>query len=98
MACTSIARRRLLLGAAAASLFGKASAQWFPSPILTRIGVPVFGLLCTIAASRYLLARHPDEPWLGWMFVLAVVVKEFASHMRYSTLINDYGQVGDASV
>ena len=75
-----------------------ASAQWFPSPILTRIGVPVFGLMCTIAASRYLLARHPDEPWLGWMFVLAVLVKEFASHMRYSTLINDYGQVGDASV
>ncbi len=60
--------------------------------------MPVFGLLCTIAASRYLLARHPDEPWLGWMFVLAVVVKEFASHMRYTTLINDYGQVGDASV
>jgi hypothetical protein len=75
-----------------------ASAQLSPSPILTRVLVPVFGLLCTIAASRYLLARHPDEPWLGWLFVLAVLAKEFASHMRYSTLINDYGQVGDASV
>jgi hypothetical protein len=74
------------------------SAQFSPSPVLTRVLVPVFGLLCTIGASRYLLARHPDEPWLGWPLILAVLVKEFASHMRYSTLINDYGQVGDASV
>jgi hypothetical protein len=75
-----------------------ASAHWFPSPILSRVLVPVLGLLLTIAASRYLLAKHPDEPWLGWLFVLAVLMKEFASILRYRTLVNSYGEVGDATV
>jgi hypothetical protein len=87
-----------LIGAAITFSIMFASAQRFPSPILTRVLVPVFGLLCTLAASRYLLARHPDEPWLGSLFVVAVVVKEFASFMRYRTLVNSYGEVGDASV
>jgi hypothetical protein len=75
-----------------------ASSHWFPSPILSRALVPVLGFFATLGASRYLLARHPDEPWLGWIFVVAVLVKEFASYLRYSTLKNSYGQVGDASV
>src|SRR5689334_15908866 len=55
-----------------------ASAQTSPSASVARVLVPVFGVLATLAASRYLLARHPDEPWLGWLLVLAVAVKEFA--------------------
>ena len=69
-----------------------------PAPILTRVLVPVFGLLATIAAARWLSARHPDEPWLGRLLVLGVLAKEFASILRYRTLVNSYGDVGDASV
>jgi hypothetical protein len=87
-----------LIAAAVVFAIMFASAQTSPSASVARVLVPVFGVLATLAASRYLLARHPDEPWLGWLFVLAVAVKEFASYMRYATLKNDYGQVGDASV
>ena len=57
-----------------------ASSHFFPTPVLSRVLVPVFGLFAALGASRYLLAKHPDEPWLGWMFVVAVLVKEFASY------------------
>jgi hypothetical protein len=87
-----------LLGAVAVFFVMAASAQSFPSAILTRILVPVFGLLATIAAARWLQARHPDEPWLGKFLILAVLAKEFASILRYRTLVNSYGDVGDASV
>jgi hypothetical protein len=87
-----------LLGAAAVLVVMLSSAQFFPSAILTRVLVPVFGLLATIAAARRLSARHPDEPWLGKILVLAVLAKEFASVLRYRTLVNSYGDVGDASV
>src|SRR5205085_5837699 len=75
-----------------------ASSHFFPSPVLSRVLVPVLGFFATLGASRYLLAKHPDEPWLGWIFVVAVLAKEFASILRYTTLKNSYGQVGDASV
>ena len=75
-----------------------ASAQFFPAPVLSRVLVPVFGVLATIAAARFLSVRHPDEPWIGKFLVLAVMAKEFASILRYRTLVNSYGDVGDASV
>jgi hypothetical protein len=87
-----------LLGAAVVFVVMASSAQFFPSPILTRVLVPVFGLLATIAAARFLSVRHPDEPWLGKILILGVLAKEFASVLRYRTLVNSYGQVGDASV
>jgi hypothetical protein len=74
------------------------TAFFAPSPVIPRILVPVFGVLATIAASRWLVVKHPDEPWLGGLFVLAVMVKEFASFLRWRTLVNSYGDVGDASV
>ena len=66
--------------------------------MLARVLVPVFGVLATIAAARFLSVRHPDEPWIGKFLVLAVMAKEFASILRYRTLVNSYGDVGDASV
>jgi len=66
--------------------------------VLTRVLVPVFGFLATLAAAKWLSARHPDEPWLARILVLAVLAKEFASVLRYRTLVNAYGEVGDASV
>ena len=59
---------------------------------------PVFGFLAVLAAAKWLQARHPDEPWLARFLVLAVVAKEIASFLRYRTLVNAYGDVGDASV
>jgi hypothetical protein len=74
------------------------SGHFFPTPILTRVLIPLFGFLVVLAASRWLVARHPDEPWLGRIMVLAVLAKEFASVLRYTTLVNSYGDVGDATV
>jgi hypothetical protein len=74
------------------------SAHFFPSPVLSRVLVPVFGLLAALAAARWLSARHPDEPWLARFLVLAVLAKEIASALRYRTLVNSYGEVGDASL
>ena len=75
-----------------------ASSFFFPSPALARVLVPVFGLLATIAAARWLSLRHIDEPWLARYMVLGVIAKEVASFLRYRTLVNSYGDVGDASV
>jgi hypothetical protein len=84
---------------AAATLFVMTASSWFfPSPVLPRVLVPVFGILATIAAARWLAIRHPDEPWLARLMVLAVIAKLVASFLRWRTLVNSYGDVGDASV
>ena len=74
------------------------SSQAFPSAILSRVLVPVFGLLAAVAAAQWLAARHLDEPWIARFLVLGVIAKEVASILRYRTLVNSYGDVGDASV
>src|SRR5438270_394466 len=45
-------------------LFLAASAHWFAQPRLSRVLVPVIGLVATVGAGRLLVRRHPDEPWL----------------------------------
>src|SRR5205085_1530160 len=42
--------------------------------------------------------RRPSERWLARFLVLAVAAKLFASFLRWRTLVNSYGEVGDASV
>jgi hypothetical protein len=74
------------------------SAHFFPTPILSRVLIPVAGLLAAVPTAKWLAARHPDEPWLGRLFVWGVLAKEVASILRYRTLVNSYGEVGDASV
>ena len=86
----------VIAGAVLAVMVG--AAFFAPSPVLPRILVPVFAVLATFAASRWLAVRHPDEPWLAKLMVLAVLAKEFASFLRWRTLVNAYGDVGDASV
>src|ERR1051325_4275152 len=78
MACTSIARRRLLLGAAAASLFGKASAQWFPSRNM-RVVIPTGQ-----GGGAERLARAFDDFW----------GKLLKTHFEYSFYAGAAGQVG----
>ena len=73
------------------------SAHFFPTPILSRVMLPIFGLLAVLAAAKWLQARHPDEPWLARFLVLGLLAKEVASILRYRTLVNSYGDVGDAS-
>jgi hypothetical protein len=73
------------------------STHFFPSPILSRVLLPVFGFFATFAAARWLQARHLDEPWLGRLLVLGVLAKEIGSVLRYRTLVNSYGDVGDAT-
>jgi hypothetical protein len=74
------------------------ASQTSDVPLLPRLLVPVVGLFGTIAAARWLQPRHPDEPWLTWMLTLGVVVKIVASALRYRSLVDSYGAVGDASV
>jgi hypothetical protein len=88
----------LIAAAAAVLALIMASAHFFPTPILSRVLIPVFGFLAVLAAAKWLSARHPDEPWLGRLLVLAVLAKELGSILRYRTLVNSYGDVGDATV
>ena len=74
------------------------NAHFSQSPIVARVLIPIFGLLAVLAAAKWLQARHLDEPWLARFLVLALVAKEIASFLRYRTLVNAYGDVGDASV
>ncbi len=74
------------------------AAHFVDSAVLARVLVPIFGFLAAIAASRWLSAQRPDEPWIAKFLVWGVVAKEVASILRYRTLVNSYGDVGDASV
>ncbi len=66
-------------------------------PRLSRVLVPVIGLFGTIGFARLLQPRHPDEPWLGRLLILGVLVKIGGTILRYTTLLKK-GQLGDASV
>jgi hypothetical protein len=88
----------LMVLAGGVLIFLMVSGHFFPTPVLSRVLVPLFGFLATVAAAKWLSARHPDEPWIARFLVIAVLVKEFASILRYRTLVNSYGEVGDASV
>ena len=66
-------------------------------PQLSRVLVPVVGLFGTIGFARWLQPRHPDEPWLGRLLILGVLVKIGGTVLRYVTLLKK-GQLGDASV
>src|SRR5580704_8235250 len=53
-------------------------------PRLSRVLVPVIGLLGTIGIVRWLQTRHPDEPWLGRLLILGVIVKIGGTVLRYT--------------
>jgi hypothetical protein len=74
------------------------SAHFFSTPVLSRVLIPVFGFVATLAAARWLSARHLDEPWLARFLVLGVLAKEVGSVLRYRTLVNAFNEVGDATV
>jgi hypothetical protein len=74
------------------------SVHYFPSPRLSRVLVPVVGLCAAIGFGARLQRKHPEEPWLGRWLVYAMIAKEIASILRYRTLVNSYGDVGDATV
>ncbi len=74
------------------------SVHYFPSPRLSRVMVPIIGLCAAIGVGARLQRKHPEEPWLARWLVYAMIVKEFASILRYRTLVNSYGDVGDATV
>ncbi|HEY7240124.1 MAG TPA: hypothetical protein VH600_13210 [Burkholderiales bacterium] len=78
MACTSIARRRLLFGVAAASLFGRAGAQAFPSRNM-RVVIPTGQ-----GGGAERLARTFDDFW----------GKLLKAHFEYSFYAGAAGQVG----
>jgi hypothetical protein len=66
-------------------------------PVLPRILVPVIGLCAVLAVAPMLQRRHPDEPWLTKFLVWGVLFKILAAALRYRTLVDSYGNVGDAS-
>ena len=64
---------------------------------LSRVLVPLVGVLGTIGFASWLQARHPDEPWLKKYLILGIFVKVGVTVLRYTTLLKK-GQLGDASV
>jgi hypothetical protein len=73
-----------------------ATAHIADTPVLSRILVPVIGLLGTIGYASWLQRRHPDEPWLARLLVWGVIVKLVGTVLRYFTLLKN-GSLGDAS-
>ena len=67
-------------------------------PILSRVLVGAVGILGAIGFGHWLQARHPDEPWLARFLALGAIVKVVASVVRYRTLVDAYGAVGDATI
>jgi hypothetical protein len=53
------------------------------APVLGRVLLPIFGLAAAAAVGPMLARRHPDEPWLPRLLVIAMVFKLFATYMRY---------------
>jgi hypothetical protein len=74
------------------------SVRFFSSAQLSRVLVGITGLAAVMAIAPKLARKHLDEPWLGKFLVYGVIAKEIASVLRYRTLVNSYGDVGDATV
>jgi hypothetical protein len=70
----------------------------FDHRFVARGSVVAFAILCTAMIARRLAPRHPDEPWLARTLVWGVVAKLIASILRYRTLSDTYGNVGDAPI
>ena len=89
----------LLPGALAVLVGGilYAGARWFEAPYLSRVLVPLFGFLIALAFAPALIRRHRDEPWIAKYLVAGIIFKAVASGIRYRTLVDEYGGVGDAT-
>ena len=74
-----------------------AIAQTSDPTQVSRVIVPLIGLLGAIGFASWLRPRHPEEPWLGRYLILAMFVKIVGTILRYTTLLKK-GQLGDASV
>ena len=74
-----------------------AGARWFEAPYLSRVLVPLIGVLVALAFAPSLVRRHRDEPWIAKYLVAGVIFKALASGIRYRTLVDAYGTVGDAT-
>ena len=73
-------------------------AHFADIPWLSRVLVGAAGIIGAIGFGHWLQARHPDEPWLARFLALGAIVKVVASVLRYRTLVNAYGAVGDATI
>jgi hypothetical protein len=74
-----------------------AGARWFEAPYLSRVLVPLLGVLVALAFAPGIVRRHRDEPWIAKYLVAGVIFKAIASGIRYRTLVDAYGAVGDAT-
>jgi len=76
----------LVPGALAAVLLGIVLISGrFNAPTVGRFLIPVVGVAATVGIGRYLVRRHPDEPWLGRFLLAGVLFKLVATWFRYST-------------
>jgi hypothetical protein len=64
---------------------------------LGRYLAPVFAFLVVAACVPFLRHRPRDEPWLPGLLYAGVAAKIIASLLRYHTLVDGYGNVGDAT-
>lgn len=96
-AAKSLASSPAFLAAVVVTVVLVATSQVSDLPVLSRILVPVVGLLGTIGIAAWLQGRHTDEPWLRRLLILGVIVKLAGTILRYFTLLKK-GQLGDASV
>lgn len=61
------------------------------------VAFPAIGVIGAVAFGRRCQRIHADEPWLPTLLLLGVGAKLTASWLRYVTLTDAYGGVGDAT-
>lgn len=59
--------------------------------------IPMAGIVGVVAFGRRCARVHPDEPWLPRLLLLGTLAKLTASYLRFLTLTDAYGGVGDAT-
>jgi hypothetical protein len=64
-------------------------------PAIGLVLVPATGILAALAVGQVVARRHPDEQWMTWLLVVAVIAKLIASGIRYYTIVDEFGG-GDA--
>jgi hypothetical protein len=63
-----------------------------------RVLIPAGAVLAAVAFGQVLSRRHPDEPWLPSLLVVATLVKLAGSTLRFYALVGAEGFHGDASI
>ncbi len=84
----------LVAGLVATTIIG---TRVFGQNSLGVVLLPIAGVVAAMAFGQRCARLRPDEPWLPRLLLLGTIAKLTGSYLRYVTLTDAYGGVGDAT-